>query len=271
MLTKRRTNIVGIVVSDMRNPFYPVLIERLTQGLQRIGFQSLLFNITPGASVEEQLVAIRTYNVDAVVIISATMLTERDLAWATEGRKAILLNRQSMETSPASAATTRLARGRWSTISTPLAAGGSAMWRVVQDAVGVERRTAFVTRLAELGLRLAGTVSYEAYSYEAGWRGALHLLAEKPDAIFFASDILALGGIDALRQEAKLDPRGHRRRRIRRHRHGRLAAIFADDLPAADRQIGRDRTELLSEGHAETVHRSIAGELIVRTSSVGSA
>ena len=273
MLTKRRTNIVGIVVSDMRNPFYPGLIEPLTQGLQRIGFQSLLFNITPGASVEEQLVAIRTYNVDAVIVISATILTERDLAWATEGRKAILLNRQSTE--DITSVCCDNAAGARAVVDHLHAIGRRRIGYVAglsKTAVGIERRSAFVTRLAELGMRLAGTVSHEAYGYEAGWRGALDLLAQKPDAIFFASDVLALGGIDALRQEAKVEVPDD------------IAVAGFDDIAMAAwpryslttyrQPIGKlveTVLELLSEGHAETVHRSIAGELIVRTSSVGSA
>src|SRR5689334_19053409 len=75
MLSKRRTNIVGIVISEMQNPFYPALLERLSQELQKIGFQSLLFNITAGANLQEQLSALRRYNVDAVIVISATVLS----------------------------------------------------------------------------------------------------------------------------------------------------------------------------------------------------
>ncbi len=40
----------------------------------------------------------------------------------------------------------------------------------------IERHTAFVTRLAELGMRLVGTAGYDDYSYAAGWHGALDLL-----------------------------------------------------------------------------------------------
>ncbi len=159
MLTKRRTNIVGIVASDMRNPFYPGLIERLTQHLQRIGLQSLLFNVTPGASIEDQLVAIRTYNVDAVVIIAATVLSERSIAWATEGRRAILLNRLS-DNDIATVCCDNTAGAR-AVVDHFHAIGCKKVGYVAgltTTAIGIERRSAFVTRLAELGMRLAGVV-----------------------------------------------------------------------------------------------------------------
>lgn len=269
MLTTKRTNIVGIVVSDMRNPFYPVLIERLTQGLQQVGLQSLLFNITPGASVEEQLVAIRTYNVDAVVVIAASVLTERDLAWAIEGRKAILLNRLS-DQSIATVCCDDVAGVR-AMVDHLHAIGRRNIGYVAglsKTAIGMQRHSAFTTRLAQLGMRLAGTVSYEAYSYQAGWQGALDLVTERPDAVFFASDILALGGIDALRSEAGV--------RVPED----IAVAGFDDVAMASWPVYRlttyrhpiaeivDHTvALLSGDDIPAEHTTVPGELIVRAST----
>ncbi|PZX16965.1 LacI family transcriptional regulator [Palleronia aestuarii] len=200
MMTTKRTKIVGIVVSDMRNPFYPALIERLTQALQRVGFQSLLFNISPGARIEEQLVAIRTYNVDTVIVISATILDDRTLNWAAGGRRAILLNRLSHQDMPTvccdNVAGARAVVDHFHAIDRHRIGYVAGL---AKTAVGMTRQGAFTTRLAELGMRLVGSAGSEAYTFEAGWQGALDLLAARPDAIFFASDILALGGLGALR------------------------------------------------------------------------
>jgi DNA-binding LacI/PurR family transcriptional regulator len=271
MLSTNRTNIVGIVVSDMRNPFYPVLIERLTQALQRVGLQSLLFNVTPGARLEEQLVALRRYNVDAVVVLSATALSERALSWATGGRPAILLNRQSTEDITTICCDN--VAGARAVVDHLHATGRRTIGYVAgltSTPVGIERRTAFVTRLAELGLRLAGTVSHEAYTYEAGWQGALDLLPNAPDAIFFASDILALGGMDALRQAAG------------RSVPADIAVAGFDDVAMASwphyslttyRQpidaLVEATLERLAAGGQATVHRSLPGELVVRASTIG--
>lgn len=270
MLTKQKTNIVGIVVSDVRNPFYPVLIEHLIQELQKVGLQSLMFYVTPGARIEEQLVAIRTYNVDAVVVVAATILSERELAWAAHGRKAILLTRQSEE--------------NLTTICCDNAAGSRAIVDhfheigcqkigyvagLTKSAVGIIRHNAFVTRLAELGMRLAGTVSEESYSYDAGWRGALKLADEKPDAIFFASDFLALGGMDALRREKGISIPDD------------IAVAGFDDIAMASwpnydlttykqpvsKLVAETVGWLVSEKSPTNMHISIPGELVVRTSS----
>lgn len=240
MLTTRRTNIVGLVVSDMQNPFYPVLIEQLSQGLQRVGLQSLLFNITPGASIEDQLHAIRAYNLDAVVVISATVLNARTLGWATEGRRAVLLNRLGHEDIATVCCDNVL--GARALVDHLYEAGHRRIGYVAgltTSAIGMTRYSAFTSRLAELGMRLAGTASREVYSYDAGWHGALELIAQEPDAIFFASDILALGGLDALRQAGLA---------------GQIGAVGFDDIPMAG-----------WAGYSLTTYRQPIGALVQTT------
>lgn len=274
MLTTRRTNIVGIVVSNMRNPFHTTLIENLAQGLQKVGLQSLLFNITDGARVAEQLNAIRTYNVDAVVVNAASVLSDKDLAWATEGRKSVILNRVTKE--------------EVNTIWCDGAAGTRAIVEHFHDlgrkrvgyvaglaktGIAIERHTAFVTRLAELGMRLVGTAGYDVYSYAAGWHGALDLLPERPDAIFFASDSLALGGSDALRRHGGI--------RIPED----IAIAGFDDIAMASwpiydlttyrqplqRIVDETVARIVSQDTTGPLHICLPGELVIRSSTAGPA
>lgn len=203
MLSKRRSNIVGIVVSEMQNPFYPTLIEKLSRSLQQVGLQSLLFNITRGSIIEEQLVALRKYNVDAVVVISATVLSGEALRWATEGRAAVLVNR----TIPDMNLTTVSCNNREG--ARAIADHFHALDRrrvayvagLPHTATNLERQNTFVTRVAEHGMRLTHCVPGGEYSYDAGYRAALEIAeGGQTDAIFFANDILAAGGFDALKE-----------------------------------------------------------------------
>ena len=271
MLTTRRTNIVGIVVSDMRNPFYPHLIEKLTQALQRVGIQSLLFNVTPGASSAEQLVAIRTYNVDAVVVISATVLTTNSLAWATKGRRALLINRIGEEDFPAICIDNAV--GARELVDHLYDQGHRRIAYVAgftNSGIGRARYGAFATRLAERGMRLAGMSTREEYSYHAGRECTREVIASGPDAIFFASDVLALGGMDLLKEEGLAD---------------RIGVVGFDDIPMAGwpsyslttyRQpvddIVRTAVRLLTEEAAGPAQlHSLKGELVVRQSSRGNS
>lgn len=200
MLSTRRSNIAGIVVSEMQNPFYPTLIEKLSRELQRVGLQSLMFNITRGSNIEEQLVALHKYNVDAVVVISATVLSGASLRWATEGRAAVLVNRAIPDQTLTSvscnnAEGARAIADHFHTIGRRQVAfvGG-----LPHTTTNLERQNAFITRVAELGMTLTQVVSGGEYSYEAGYRAAMDIArGHRTEAVFFANDILALGGFDA--------------------------------------------------------------------------
>lgn len=205
MLSTRRSNIVGLVISNLRNPFYPGFLERLTRALQEEGLQTLLFNIAPGSDVKQQLRAVRLYNVDALIIVGSTVLTRSDLSWASEGRRSVLLNRVVPDVGMPAVCCDDVHGAR--EIATHFHARGARRVGYVaglgHTEVGQDRRTGFITRAAELGLVLSNAVVAGDYTYEAGYRAALELAAGGlPDAIMFANDILAAGGIDALRDQA---------------------------------------------------------------------
>jgi len=203
-LSKRKSDFVGIVVSDLQNPFYPTLIEKLSRGLQGVGQQSLMFTVTPGSDLRQQLTALRRYNVEAVVIVSAAPLSGASLIWATEGRKAIMINRTVPDSSITSVSCNNAEGAR--AIADHFHAIGRRRVAFVagmpEASANLQRQHAFIARLAELGMTLTAAVSGGEYSYDAGYRSALEIArTTRTDAIFFANDILAAGGMDALRDE----------------------------------------------------------------------
>ncbi len=276
MLSKSRTNIVGIVISDMQNPFYPALIEKLSRALQRVGLQSLLFNITRGANLEEQLSALRRYNVDAVIIVSATILSGQTLRWATEDRAAILINRVAEDAELNcvicdNAEGARAIADHFHEIGRRRVAYVAGLFHTTTNR---ERQNAFITRIAEHGMTLSALIDGGEYSYYAGRNAALGLLERGgTDAIFFANDILAAGGIDALRDAGARVPED-------------IAIAGFDDIsmagwPHYDLTTFRQPIDTIVDvaitmiedgscapGHAPGVRR-ISGELIKRGSTLG--
>ncbi len=69
---------------------------------------------------------------------------------------------------------------------------------------GVDRRNGFLEGLAEAGLSVESRISEGDWSQESGRRAMDRLLAERPDAVFVASDRMAVGALRAIR-EAGLD------------------------------------------------------------------
>ncbi|MGH7118417.1 MAG: LacI family DNA-binding transcriptional regulator [Acetobacteraceae bacterium] len=200
-LSTRRTGIVGIVMANMTNPFYPEVLELLSRGLQEIGLRTLLFNVPPGHDVDAVLPLLLQYQVDAVVVTSATISSAMARDWTATGRSAVLFNRTVPEADIASVLCDNVGGAR--TLADHLVDSGH---RRVAYAAGrpdtstnVDRERGFLERLAERGVPLYARAGGEEYDYASGCRAAIALAPAGPDCIFFANDIMALGGMDALR------------------------------------------------------------------------
>ncbi len=75
-LITRRTGTVGVVVSDITNPFYPELLDILHNELALAGYRTVLFNEQTDASVEQHVGdLVNGAAVDGLVYVSATLGT----------------------------------------------------------------------------------------------------------------------------------------------------------------------------------------------------
>jgi DNA-binding LacI/PurR family transcriptional regulator len=202
-LITKRSNIVGIVISNPTNPYYPEVLAQFSRQLRSIGFQSLLFNVPESKDVEKELPNLLQYQVDAVVIISATITPETAAQCASNGRLVVLFNLYVPDADIAAVSCDNADGGRQ--VANYVAACGyrrpAFAAGVAESSTSMDRERGFIERLRELGIPLHARVDGEAFSYEAGRAAALSLRASGPDVIFFANDLMAIGGMDALRYE----------------------------------------------------------------------
>jgi len=275
-LTTRRSNIVGIVMATMTNPFYPEMLELLAKALQQIGLQTLLFHVPPGKEVDSELPLLLQYQVDAVVIASANISSAMAREWTATGRPAVLINRSVPEAGVTTISCDNEAGARQ--IADYLLDRGYRRLAYVSGkpdtSTNVERARGFRERLHELGVLLYAEVAGTEFSYAAGYRAALELARVRPDAVFFANDIMAVGGMDAFRHEcAKRVPED-------------VAVVGFDDIPMASwpsyrlttvQQPLASMVEVTVQFLAEALERPVReplthilpGTLIERASTIG--
>jgi DNA-binding LacI/PurR family transcriptional regulator len=128
-----------------------------------------------------------------------------------------------------------------------------------------EREAGFIRRLMERGCSLAGRVDTTSYSFSEGYRAAAEALSVKPDAIFFANDVLALGGMDRLRHDFGIGIPSD------------ISVVGFDDIQMAGwpsynlttmrqpiAEMVRVTVELITNQDAEPARRIVPGELVSR-------
>lgn len=199
-LSRRSSNIVGLASADLSSPVYIELLDKLSKRMQQSNIHPLLFNLPAGADAGDHLEVLGQYHIEAVIVISGRISHATVAKWAADGRTVILMNRDLPDANIGSVrcdnAATALVADHFYDLGLRRVAfiGGP-----VNTPVSAERETAFVRRVAELGMTLCAHGGGQEYTHRAGFDTALAVMEHEPDAILFANDRLAIGGLDALR------------------------------------------------------------------------
>lgn len=205
-LITRRSRMVALLMSYLENQFYPLVIELLSQTLQKHGYHVLLFI---GDNSEDVLTELMQYQVEGIVMASTMMSSGLAKDCAEAGIPVVLFNRVSNSHGfLANEVTSDNYVGGRLAASTLLNAGYKRLAFVAgaQDAsTNAERERGFLDVLEESGVRLhAREVGH--YDFLMAQQATRSLFSKEtwPDAIFFANDHMAIAGLDVIRQELGL-------------------------------------------------------------------
>lgn len=202
-LITRRTNIIAVVMANLTDPFYPMVLDKLAQRIQASGRQLLFFIVPPGKDVDDVLPSLLQYKVDAILITSATVSSRMATVCVEQGIPVVLFNRYVPGLKAAAVCCDNIAGGR--AVADYLWSSGHKQPAFVSGerdvTTNLDRAHGFSSRLQELGIELHANEIGGDFSYAAGYDAASRLIGRRrqPDCIFFASDVMAIGGIEAIR------------------------------------------------------------------------
>jgi DNA-binding LacI/PurR family transcriptional regulator len=207
-LITKRTRIVGVVVADITNPFYPEVLTRLTTALRAIDMNVMLVAADRSGAVDEALRLLLNYQPDLAIILAATLSSEAAQECRKAGTPVIFFNRLSADGHSFGISCDNELGGRL--IADYLIDAGHrnlAYVAALPDAsTNVARRKGFSERAVARGLAEPQVIEAGQFSYHAGYEAAGRLpgLQPKPDGVFCANDILAIGFLDGVRRELGL-------------------------------------------------------------------
>ncbi|MCX6038800.1 MAG: LacI family DNA-binding transcriptional regulator [Chloroflexi bacterium] len=224
-LVQNSTNIIGLVVKRFTNPFYAQMIQDFTRALQEQGYWALVLNIAENQELEDSLPMVLQYQVDGLIITSATLSSRLAEECARSGTPVVLFNRYASDASTHVVKCDNTEGGRI-VADTFLDAGHKRLAFIAGEessSTNRDRETGFVDRLKERGHNLAFRESAGDYSYELGYAAAQRLfqLDAPPDAIFCANDLIAMGAMDLARLKLNIKVPDE------------LSIIGFDDIPSA--------------------------------------
>jgi len=203
-LVQDATRMVGLAIMRFTNPFYARIIRDFTRALQERGYWTLLLNVANTEEMERTLPTALQYQVDGMIVTSATLSSRMAKEFARAGTPVVLFNRYVHKSSTNAVCCDNVEGARM--VADALLDGGHQRIAYVTGEIGSstnrDRERGFTKRLEERGyildLRETGD-----YSHESGAAAARRLLQgdDPPDAIFCANDLMAMGALDVARCE----------------------------------------------------------------------
>ncbi len=222
-LITQRTQIIGIVASYMTNPFFPLVLQAFTQTLHELGWRVLLFTAGTNEDVDDLLPEVLAYQVDGLIIVTATLSSRMAKEVRRRGIPVVLFNRYVPESGASAVSCDNLNGGRM-VADLLLDAGHTRLAYIAgreDTSTNQDRRRGFLERLAERGIEHCQQ-EHGHFTYEGGFAAAMRLLESHnpPEALFCANDIAALGALDAARKLGVRVPQD-------------LSVVGFDDIPMA--------------------------------------
>ena len=207
-LITRRSNLVAILISNLTNLYYPEVLAEMTRRFSAAGVRVLLFSLQHEADADEVLQLVWPYRVDGV-IASAQLSPEHVAEFEKRNVPLVFYNRY-LNGVPVSAVCCDQEDGTRQLVD-GLYNAGNRKFAVISgpydSVVGVERKTAALERLEELGIDDVPVIGGD-YSYESGFDAVNELMKSKqgaPEAVICANDVVAIGALDAFRVEHGLN------------------------------------------------------------------
>ena len=204
-LITQKSRIVGIIVSHLENPFYPEALRGLNEALREAGWHLMLFTVPFGKTPDDILPLAISYQPEFVIVMAVTVSSRAQEVAERAGTKLIYFNRRDPDSSTFYVICDN-AHGGGMIADHFIDTGCRRLAYIAgfQNAsTTLDRWRGFRDRCIERGLSDVWREEGYSFSYEAGYSAAMRLMNRRPrpDAVFCASDIIALGCIEALRTE----------------------------------------------------------------------
>lgn len=200
-LIMNKTNIVGLAMRDIENPFYHEVLGKFTKGLREKGYQTLFVYTENDEIQQEEIAQFLEYNVEGVIVTDA-YLSSKVVSQLHENQiPVILFNRYSKDIPCYSVSCDNYAAAQQ--IAKYLYEQGYQKMAYITGRVNTstsqDRQRGFCDFLQQKGL--VPIIEEGDYSYERAYEATMQLLkrGEQPDVIFGANDITALGALHAVK------------------------------------------------------------------------
>ena len=206
MLTSR-SSLVAVVSGGLQQPFYASIVERFSREIQKSGSTVLLLSVNHGEYMDEIIPKILSYRVVGVVSALSIVSPEAADSCAKMHVPVVLFNGRIRNEWVTSINSDNVTGGR--EVAELFIRRGARRFGFIAGRKGnmasEDRMAGYVGRLAEEGFTDL-RIEYGDFVFDGGCEAMRAIMRNgaQPDAIFCASDLMAVGALETARSEFKL-------------------------------------------------------------------
>ena len=273
-LVQRRTRIVGVMVSDLSNPFFGDVVSGIQKQAAELGYRVLF--TTGDRQHEREMEAIENLLelwVDGL-ILAGPRIDQESIGRTGRSVPVVVLHRPTSD--PSSDSVTNDDRAGAQIAVDYCHSLGHVRIAHIDGGTGAgaqERREGYEQAMHGLGLEEHIILIPGGFTEPRGYHGAQELLSKRPlpTAVFAANDLCAIGAINAFEEAGLGIPSdisviGYDNTSLAALRHVSLTSIHQ---PSADMgQMAVDRLfERIDKGRTEPKHEVVAPSLVIRNTT----
>jgi len=202
-LSKKSSGLIGIIASNLDNPYYAQMLSALSSALQSKGYGILLL-IAEQDDFDALIPKLLSYQVDGVILPAATLSSKMAVVLERSGRPVVLVNRYLQKDVVSSVSGDNYGGG--AAVADLLVRGGhrriAFMAGLDDTSSSRDRGQGLKDRLATHGIAIYAqdTGQYRHVDAIAAARRLLSM-TPAPDAIFCANDIMAMAALEVAKVE----------------------------------------------------------------------
>ena len=248
-LATQKSHVIGVVVPNLSRSFYPSVLEGIDPEVQNAGYHLVISDTEDvPAREDEEIATLLDRQVDGMIIASAHPPGKNNVQkiMAGSGVPYLLIDRffpdapfvGSDDQRVGFMATQHLIQQGYRSIA-------HLGRRIV--ATGVGRHHGYVQAMRKAGLRIRRKFVLEAFGEAGGHDATLQLLQmrPRPDAIFAASDPVAIGALRALHESGVHVPQDFGVIGVGRVRYGEDLRVSLSTIDTHSTEIGKTAASIL--------------------------
>lgn len=270
-LVQRRTRLIGVMVSDLHNPFFADVVAGVQDQAARSGYRVLMNTGNRVAAQEDQAIeALLQLRADGL-ILAGPLLESRLIVKASKEVAMVLVGR-SAEAASLDSVTNDDHAGAVMVAEHCASLGHKHIAHIDggQGAGAAERRKGYEDAMRRLRLAKYTLVVPGTFTEEGGHNGALRLLEQKPrpTAIFASNDLAAIGALNAIEERGLSVPDdvslvGYDNTSLAALRHISLTTVHQPRLEMGQMAVST-LIERIEEGRPRPRRAVLTPSLIVR-------